>query len=125
MASFIHSREGVTQGVQIAMVAYGIGILPLIKNLKVVFPDVTQPWYADNSGAFGTFQRFKSCFNSLKLHGQEQRYYPETSKRVMIIHPENLESVKLFDLSHEFKVFTGAHSLRVYIGDNESKWDWL
>ena len=32
------------------MVAYGIGILLLIKNLKAQFTDVTQPWYADDDG---------------------------------------------------------------------------
>ena len=34
MASFMHSREGVTQGDPLDMVAYSIGIIPLIKNLK-------------------------------------------------------------------------------------------
>ena len=33
-ASFMHSKEGVPQGGPIAMIAYGIGILPHIKNLK-------------------------------------------------------------------------------------------
>ena len=41
-ASFLHSREGVTQGDPLSMVSYCIGIPPLIKNLKVEFPDVTQ-----------------------------------------------------------------------------------
>ena len=30
-ASFLHTREGVTHGGVLAMVAYGIGVLPLIK----------------------------------------------------------------------------------------------
>ena len=34
IASSVHSREGVTQGDPLDMVAYGIGILSLIKNLK-------------------------------------------------------------------------------------------
>ena len=34
-ATIIHSREGVTQGYPLAMVAYGIGIIPLIKRLKL------------------------------------------------------------------------------------------
>ena len=49
----MHSREGVPQGDPLDMVAYGIGILPLIKNLKAEFTDVTQPWYADDAGALG------------------------------------------------------------------------
>ena len=42
------------------MIAYGIGILPLIKNLKREIPDVTQTWYADNNGALGIFARIET-----------------------------------------------------------------
>ena len=57
MASILHSREGVTQGGTLAMIAYGIGILPRINNLKQEIPDVTHPWYVDDAGALGTFAR--------------------------------------------------------------------
>ena len=43
MESFMHSKEGVTQGDHLAMIAYRIVILPLIKNIKREIPDVTQP----------------------------------------------------------------------------------
>ena len=55
MASILHSREGVTQRGPPAMIAYRIGILPLIKNLKQEIHDVTHPWYSDNAGYLGTF----------------------------------------------------------------------
>ena len=48
------------QGYPLAMIAYGIGILSLINNLKQDIPDVTQPWYADNAGA-------------LEVHSQDLR----------------------------------------------------
>ena len=44
------------------MIAYRIGILPLIKNLMKAIPDVTQPWYADNSRSLGTFARLETYF---------------------------------------------------------------
>ena len=44
MASFLHSREGVMQGDPLDMVAYDIGILPLIKIPEAEFTDATQNW---------------------------------------------------------------------------------
>ena len=43
-ASFLHSKECMTQGGPKAMVSYGIVILLLIKNLKEEYTDVTQRW---------------------------------------------------------------------------------
>ena len=51
----MHSREGVTQGYPLSIFAYGIGIHPLIKQLKLEFTDITQTWYADDAGALGMF----------------------------------------------------------------------
>ena len=58
--SFLHSEDGVTQWDTLAMMAYGIGIIPLIKNLKQEIPDVTQPYYADDAGALGKFTRIET-----------------------------------------------------------------
>ena len=38
---FLHSKEGVTQGDPLAMITYGIGVLPLIRDLKRDHPRVT------------------------------------------------------------------------------------
>ena len=54
-----------TQGGPLIMIAYGIGILPLIKNLKQEVTDVTQTWYADAAGDLGTFARLETYFDSL------------------------------------------------------------
>ena len=76
-----------TQGGALAMVAYGIGILPLIKNLKAGFLDVTQPWYADNAVALGTFTRVRGYFNLLKRIFPGRGYYPKPYKIFFIVHP--------------------------------------
>ena len=47
------------------IIAYGIGILSLIKNLKQEIPDFPQPWYADGAGALGMFARIETYYNSL------------------------------------------------------------
>ena len=51
---------------------YGIGILPLINDLKTEFPDVIQLWYADNTGELGLFERVDVYFHSLEQHGPGQ-----------------------------------------------------
>ena len=39
--------------------------------------------------------------------------------------PDNLESRKFFGLIHGFKVCTGARYLGTFIGDDDSKYEWL
>ena len=51
------------QGDSLAVVAYGIVIIPLIKCLKLTYPDIMHIWYADNSGALGMFNNLKQYFN--------------------------------------------------------------
>ena len=47
--------EGATQGYPLAMISYGIGVLPLIRELRVAQPCVTQTCYANDEGAGGNF----------------------------------------------------------------------
>ena len=54
---FLHIKEGVTQGDPLAMIAYGIGVLPLIRDLRRDHPHVTQPWYTDDGGGRGGASR--------------------------------------------------------------------
>ena len=94
--SILHSRKEVTQGDPLAMIAYGIGILPLIKNLKRAIPDVIQPWYTDAAGALGTFARLETYFDSLTCQGPGRGYHPKPSKSVLIVRPDHIEAVKVF-----------------------------
>ena len=82
------------QGVPLTMIAYGIGILPLIKYLKREIPDVTQPWYADNAGALGKLARLETCFCSIIHQGPGREYYPKPSKSIVILRLDKLESRK-------------------------------
>ena len=107
------------------MVAYSIVILPLIKRLKLTYPDVTQPWYADNDGALDTFENLERYFNILKCNGPAWGYYPDPTKIIMILHPNNLEAEELLFRCRGFKVCTGARYLGGYIRDDESKCDWI
>ena len=107
------------------VVSNSIGVLPLIKCLKLAYPDVTQPWYADNSGSLGTFDNLGLYFNSLKRNGPDWGYYPDTTKIILIVHPENLEVGGLFSAHFFFAVFTDTRYLGNYIGYEKSKGDCL
>ena len=107
------------------MVAYGIGILLLIKFLKAEFNDISQPWYADDTSSLGTFANIELYFNSLKQFGPGRGYYPKPSKSVLIVNLYNLEYGKQFGLSCGFNMCTGMCYLGGFIGGDESKRDWL
>ena len=113
------------QGYPLAMIAYRIGIIPLIKNLKQEIPDVTQPCYADDAGALGTFKRLETYFDSMTRQGLGWGYHPELTKITLIVRLENLEAGKVFGARHAFRVCTSARYLVGYIGDDDSKRDWL
>ena len=71
------------------------------------------------------FARLETYLYSLTRQGPGRGYYPEPSKSVLIIRPENLDTGKVFGACHGFKVYTGARYVGGYIGDDESKYDWL
>ena len=125
MASILHNRESVTQGDSLTMIVYGIGILPLIKNLKQEIPDVKHPWYTDGTGALGTLSILQIYFDSLARQGPGPGYHPKPTKSVLIVHPENIKKRKEFAACLGFKVCTGARYLGGFIGDDESKCNWL
>ena len=63
---FLHSKEGVTQGYPLAMIAYDIGVLPLIRDLQGAHSRVTKPWYADDAGAGGEFPNIMEHLRDLQ-----------------------------------------------------------
>ena len=63
-----------TQGGALAMVAYCIGILPLTKQLKAEFPDITQLWYTEYASAIGTSASVELYFNFIKQFGPGRGY---------------------------------------------------
>ena len=107
------------------MIAYRIEILPLIKNLKREIPDVTQPWYADDARALGTFAILETYFDLLTCHGPGRGYHPDLTKSVLIVRPDNIEAGKVCGARHGFRVCTGSRYLGGCIGEDESKCDYL
>ena len=107
------------------MIKYGIGILPLIKDLKREIPDATQPWLTDGARALGTFARIETYFNLLTRQGPGGRYDSKPFKSVLIVHMDNIRIRKEFGARHGFKVCIGARYLGSYIRDDKTKIDWM
>jgi hypothetical protein len=73
------------------MFAYGIGILLLIGQLKAEFPQVEQPWYADDACTGAIFDKIERFFWRLCEIGPLFGYYPEPTKSILIVRQHNLE----------------------------------
>ena len=121
--SFLHSREGGPQGEPLAIITYGIGIFPLVKNPRRYIPEVTQPWYSDYDRSLGTFIIIETYFNFLTHQVPGRRYHPEPFKSVHIVHMENIKAGKVFREHHGFKVCKCKRYLGCCIGDDEPKHD--
>lgn len=53
-SSKISSEEGITQSRRpdtLAMIIYGDGLMPMVRQLKEDHPSVVQTWYADDAGS--------------------------------------------------------------------------
>jgi hypothetical protein len=121
----IFSKEGVTQGDPLSMFGYGIGILPLIRRLKIEFPAVKQPWYADDAGAGGSFTDLRQFFLRLQEIGPAYGYFPEPSKSILIVRAHNRTRAKSTFDNLGFKVQTGSRYLGGYIGSKADQELWV
>ena len=122
---FLHSKEGVTQGDPLTMIAYGIGVFPLIRELQGAHPRVTQPWYTDDARAGGTFQKILEHFWDLQARGPSRGYYPEPTKIILAVAPGNVSRAEEHFQGLGIRVVMGHRYLGGYIGDREMERSWL
>ena len=107
-----------TQGYQLTMVSYSIGVLPMIIWTKVEYIDVTQPWYADDEGALGTYDNIELYFNSLEKFGPSRGYTPNPQKRSDCASRSSQNRIR-FVLRHRFKVYNGDCYIGSFIRDDK------
>ena len=122
---FLHSKEGVTQGEPLTMIAHVIGVLPLIRELRGAHPQVTQPCYADDAVAGGKFHQIFEHFWDLQAQGPAQFYYPEPTKSILVVIPVNLARSEEHFRGLEIWLVTGHWYLGGYIGNREAEGSWL
>ena len=103
------------------MTAYGIGVLPIIRELRNAHPRVTQLWYADDTGAGGAFQQIQEHFRDLQARGPSRGYYPEPTKSILVVALGNIAWAEKHFRSLRIRVVTGHRYLRGYIRDAEAE----
>ena len=87
----ITSREGTTQGDNLAMAFYAVSIKPLIDRLKAHL--CRQPWFADEAASIGKLQHVKSWWESFLSLGPRYGYYPRPDKCWLILKDETSKKV--------------------------------
>ena len=90
---FLYSKKGINQGDPLTMVLYGLGIPPLVQELRKAHPGVTQTWYADDAGAGGTNNGIHHHLDDLMVRGPPYGYFPESTKSILGVCPRNLPRV--------------------------------
>jgi hypothetical protein len=102
------------------MFVYGLGILPLIHQLRAEFMQVKQPWYADDAGAGGNFQSIRYFFQRLQDLGPEFGCFLEPTKIIiLIVREQNLEKARSAFADLKFKVKTGNQYIGGFIGEED------
>ena len=87
---FLQIKEVVAQWDPLAMISYGIGVLPLIRKLRGSHTRVTQSWYADDAGEGGKFILFFAHLWDLQARGPKRGYFLEPTKRIFVLAPRNV-----------------------------------
>ena len=86
------SKEGATQGDNLAMAMYSLSTRPLIELLAGVIADqdVFQTWFADDSSALGKLVAINIWWDTLCKPGPGFGYHPTPAKTILILKDESL-----------------------------------
>ena len=122
---FLNRKECMNQGYPLAIIAYGIGVLPLIRDLWDAHPQVTQPWYDDDAGVGGYFEQILAHFRDLQVRGPPRGYLLDPTNNILVVAPWNMARAKEFFQGMGLKVVTGSLHLGVFVGDQEEETTWL
>ena len=83
----ISSSEGTTQGAPESMPAYGVGILPLLDNIKPTFePEkMKHVAFADDLGGGSKLEKLREWWDRCGEYGPAMGYYPKASKSWLVV----------------------------------------
>ena len=112
---FLHIKEVVTQGEPLAMIAYGIGVLPLIRDLRGAHHRITQPWYVYDAGAGGEFHHILAHLRDIQARVPPSGYLPDPTKSILVVAPRNVARAEEFFRGMGLQIVTGSWYLGGFI----------
>ena len=115
---FIHSKKGQTQGCSLAILEYGILLLPLIRRIKREFTSIDSPCYADDGAAIGRLRDILILFRRLCELGSAYEYLPEENKSILIVRSRDNINAEDFrsESDSNFKITNGFRYLGSLMG---------
>ena len=93
------------------MIAYGLGVLALSRELREAHPKFTQPWYAENSGVVRTLPCIFSHLENIMAQGQPRGYLPDPTNSILFISTHNFKRAESFLNRRGPTIFIGSRYL--------------
>ena len=90
----ILSKEGTCQGDPLAMAAYAVSTVPLIKQLERTCQATTQCWFADDDGAASDLASLRQYWDELSQLGPGYGYFPNAIKTVLQAKSEHQDGAR-------------------------------
>ena len=114
------SKEGTTQGDNLAMSFYGLSTRPLQKILRIKSPAVKQVWVADDATGAGKLKQLKEWWDIIITNGINIGYYVNASKSWLILKdPERMNEAKTIFADTAIKVtIEGKRHLGAALGND-------
>jgi len=119
------SEEGVTQGDPLAMVLYGLALLPLAESLREAEPTVLQPWYADDMAMQGPVSGIARVMRLLQVEGPPRGYFPEPAKSILVCDPSVRTAAEAALMEFNFSFADGFRYVGGFMGTEAAREAWL
>ena len=103
------------------MAFYDLGTVPLLKNLQVTSPKVSQVCLVDDITGAGTLLNLRKWWDTIISEGSKIGYYVNESKSWLIIKDENRlkEAKRIFNTTNIKITAEGKRHLGASIGSND------
>jgi hypothetical protein len=107
------------------MILYGLALTPLAESIRSAVPNLSQPWYADISGFFGSVSSLAQAQTLLQELGPRRGYFPEPEKSLLIAPidtpPHALDALDSF----HFQKSDGHRYLGGFVGSGAAEANWI